>query len=81
MASTLREADIIAPAIMQAAYMRRIIALLLTLVLVFGLIGCAEKQYEVTIAIEYTYFTFVMPNEDVLVEIEDRWVDIPEAQE
>lgn len=27
----------------------------------------------------YTYYTFVMPNENVTVKIEDRWVDIPEA--
>ncbi len=26
----------------------------------------------------YTYYTFIMPNEDVIIEIEDRWVDIPE---
>ena len=26
----------------------------------------------------FTYFTFTMPNEDVLIEIEDRWVDIPD---
>lgn len=25
----------------------------------------------------YTYFVFTMPSEDVLVEIEDHWVDIP----
>ena len=25
----------------------------------------------------FTYFTFIMPDEDVLIEIEDRWVDIP----
>ena len=25
----------------------------------------------------FTYFTFTMPDEDVLIEIEDRWVDIP----
>ena len=27
----------------------------------------------------YTFFTFSMPEEDVLIEIEDRWVDIPAA--
>ena len=27
----------------------------------------------------YTYFTFTMPGEDVLIQIEDKWVDIPEA--
>ena len=27
----------------------------------------------------YTYYTFTMPNEDVIVRIEDKWVDIPEA--
>lgn len=27
----------------------------------------------------YTYYTFVMPEEDVIIEIEDRWVDIPEV--
>ncbi len=26
----------------------------------------------------FTYFTFTMPEEDVLVTIEDCWVDIPE---
>lgn len=27
----------------------------------------------------YTYFTFTMPEEDVLITIEDRWVDIPDG--
>lgn len=27
----------------------------------------------------FTYYTFTMPDEDVLVEIEDRWVEIPVA--
>lgn len=27
----------------------------------------------------YTYFTFMMPSEDVLIQIEDKWVDIPQA--
>ena len=27
----------------------------------------------------YTYFTFTMPDKDVLIQIEDRWVDIPEV--
>lgn len=27
----------------------------------------------------YTYFTFTMPGEDVLIQIEDKWVDIPPA--
>lgn len=26
----------------------------------------------------YTYYSFIMPREDVLIEIEDHWVDIPE---
>lgn len=26
----------------------------------------------------FTYFVFTMPSKDVLVEIEDHWVDIPE---
>ena len=30
---------------------------------------------------EYTYFKFIMPYENVTVKIEDRWVDIPEAPE
>ena len=30
---------------------------------------------------EYTFFTFIMPNEDVLIEIEDKWVDIPVASQ
>ena len=25
----------------------------------------------------YTYFTFTMPGEDVLIQIEDKWIDIP----
>ncbi len=25
----------------------------------------------------FTYYTFTMPNEDVVVEIEDKWVEIP----
>ena len=25
----------------------------------------------------YTYFTFTMPGEDVLIQIEDKWVEIP----
>ncbi len=29
--------------------------------------------------LEFTYFVFPMPEEDVLVEIEDRWFDIPEG--
>ena len=27
----------------------------------------------------YTYYTFTMPSKDVLIEIADVWVDIPEA--
>ena len=27
----------------------------------------------------FTYYTFTMPSEDVLIEIEDRWVDIPDG--
>ena len=27
----------------------------------------------------YTYYTFIMPRENVTVKIEDRWVDIPES--
>ena len=29
--------------------------------------------------LEFTYYTFIMPDEDVLIEIEDRWVNIPES--
>ena len=29
--------------------------------------------------LSFTYFTFTMPSEDVVIKIEDRWVDIPEA--
>ena len=25
----------------------------------------------------YTYYTFTMPSEDVIIKIEDKWVDIP----
>lgn len=27
----------------------------------------------------YTYYTFTMPGEDVLIHIEDKWIDIPQA--
>ena len=106
--------------------MKKIIAFLLSLILLFGMTACNHAKYkvkiadnyeisnklknaysageEVTIGLEtitehyyvllvngvqqepdkdssdmmFTYFTFIMPNEDVLIEIEDRWVDIPD---
>ena len=32
-----------------------------------------------TLDLTYTYFTFTMPGEDVLIQIEDKWVEIPPA--
>ena len=31
--------------------------------------------------LEYTCFTFLMPNDHVVIEIEDHWVEIPDAPE
>lgn len=109
--------------------MRKYIALFSAVILVLCLVGCAETEYDVSIANDYpivnelkktysageevtviletitehyyvlsvngvehemdfvasdmvfTYFTFTMPNEDVVIEIEDRWVTIPERQD
>ena len=105
--------------------MKKMIACLLSLILLSGMTACNQTKYkveiadnhaianelknaysageEVTIQLEtitehyyvllvngvqqepdrdasdmmFTYFTFIMPDEDVLIEIEDRWVDIP----
>ena len=105
--------------------MKKMIAFLLSLILLSGMTACNQTKYkveiadnhaianelknaysageEVTIQLEtitehyyvlwvngvqqepdrdasdmmFTYFTFIMPDEDVLIEIEDRWVDIP----
>lgn len=38
-----------------------------------------EMNMELSSWDTYTYFTFTMPEEDVLVTIEDRWVEIPEG--
>ena len=105
--------------------MKKMIAFLLSLILLSGMAACTQTKYkveiadnhaianelknaysageEVTIQLEtitehyyvlsvngvqqepdrdasdmmFTYFTFIMPDEDVLIEIEDRWVDIP----
>ena len=105
--------------------MKKIIAFLLSLILLLGITACNQAKFKVKIADNYeivnelktkysageevtiqletitehyyvlwvngvkqepdrdasdmmfTYFTFTMPSEDVLIEIEDRWVDIP----
>ena len=107
--------------------MKKIIALVLSVMFTLGMFACSQIEYkveiagnypianelektysageEVTIKLEtitehyyvlcvngvkqewdressdmvYTYFTFTMPNEDVLIEIESRGVDIPYA--
>ena len=41
--------------------------------------GVRQEQDRAASDMMFTYFTFIMPAEDVLIEIEDRWVDIPEA--
>lgn len=35
------------------------------------------KQYAASYDMYYTYYTFTMPAEDVVVKIEDHWVGIP----
>ena len=105
--------------------MKKMIACLLSLILLSGMAACNQTKYKVEIAdnhaianelknaysageeviiqletitehyyvlwvngvkqepdrdasdMMFTYFTFIMPDEDVLIEIEDRWVDIP----
>lgn len=107
--------------------MKRIIALVIVAVFIWGMAACTQAKYKVELADNYpienklkhtytageevtvklatmtehyyvlyvngveqdmdrassdltfTYFTFTMPSEDVLIEIEDRWVDIPNA--
>ena len=41
--------------------------------------GVRQDQDRSASDMMFTYFTFIMPAEDVLIEIEDRWVDIPAA--
>ncbi len=38
-----------------------------------------EAQRQTSMDMEYTYFTFTMPDEDVLITIDRVGVDIPEA--
>ena len=39
-----------------------------------------EKQNSgISSDLEYTTFTFIMPDEDTVVKIEENWVDIPDA--
>lgn len=105
--------------------MKKILALVLSVMFTLGMVACSQNEYkveiadnypianeldktysegeEVTIKLEtitehyyivyvngveqamatsdlmYTYFTFTMPSEDVLIKIEDVSVDIPEA--
>ncbi len=37
-----------------------------------------ERDTSISVDWTYTYYTFIMPDEDVVIEIEDRWVDIPD---
>ena len=41
--------------------------------------GIEAQLDRINSSIEYTYFTFIMPNEDAIIEIEEHSVDIPEA--
>ena len=40
-----------------------------------------EQSQDADSDFEYTYFTFIMPDTDVIIEFEEHWVDIPEAPE
>lgn len=43
--------------------------------------GVEQEMDQDASDLTYTYFTFTMPDEDVLIQIEDKWVDIPPAHQ